>query len=135
MRKVMVFGTFDGIHAGHRAFLREAKNQGDYLIAVVAPDHAATHLKGKRPSLDENSRMEELRREAGVDEVVLGDAELDTWEVLSVHKPQIIALGYDQAALKTALEANSARTGEHFKLAVMRPYEPHKYHTSLLSAN
>ncbi len=129
----MVFGTFDGVHDGHRAFLREAKDQGDYLVAVVAPDQAAVHLKGKHPRLDENSRMEALRHEAGVDEVVLGDVELGTWEVLSIYKPQIIALGYDQASLKAALEARLAHAREHCELIVMRAHEPHKYHSSKIS--
>ena len=34
MAKVMVFGTFDGVHPGHENFFEQAKQHGDYLIAV-----------------------------------------------------------------------------------------------------
>src|SRR3989338_6946874 len=52
MRKVMVFGAFDGIHAGHRAFFNEARHHGDYLMAVVAQNHIIEHLKGHLPEID-----------------------------------------------------------------------------------
>lgn len=37
--RVMVFGVFDGLHPGHRAFLRQARKKGDKLIVVVARDN------------------------------------------------------------------------------------------------
>ena len=44
MKKVMVFGTFDIIHPGHIHLLKEAKEYGDFLIAVIGRD--ATVCKG-----------------------------------------------------------------------------------------
>jgi cytidyltransferase-like protein len=43
---VMVFGTFDGIHDGHRYFLNEAKKFGDKLVVAVAKDTTVKTLKG-----------------------------------------------------------------------------------------
>ena len=38
MKKVLVFGTFDGLHEGHKDFLRQAKQYGDHLTVVVGRD-------------------------------------------------------------------------------------------------
>jgi len=38
MKKVMVFGTFDGIHEGAFGSFLAAKKYGDYLVVVVARD-------------------------------------------------------------------------------------------------
>jgi cytidyltransferase-like protein len=132
MIKVMVFGTFDGIHEGHRAFFREARSRGDYLIAVLAPDAIVERLKGKRPLLNISRRLEELAKEDGVDEVVVGDAELGTWGVVKKYRPEVIALGYDQTALRENLEAHLKDFDWRPEIMVMRAYEPQKYKSSLI---
>ena len=115
----MVFGTFDSLHDGHRHFLREAKNHGDYLIAVVASDHTVRHLKGKHPEKDISIRMEELKEEESVDEIVMGDEDLDTWEVVKRYRPEVIALGHDQHALRSALEAHFQNVRYHSEIVTI----------------
>jgi len=129
--KVLVFGTFDGVHEGHRAFLKEAKSHGDYLIAVVAQNHIVEHLKGSRPKLDLAERFQHLQQEDGVDEVVVGDGELGSWKVLEAHRPDIIALGYDQTALKEELERYFKRAPRRAEIRVMKSYERNKIPDSL----
>lgn len=131
MRKVMVFGTFDGLHEGHRDFLRQAKECGDYLIAEVAQDHIVGHLKGHLPALDLAKRLEALKKEDGVDEVEIGDTELYTWQVAKKHRPDVVAVGYDQTALKNALEAHLKNFDWPIEIRVMNAHEPDKYHSSL----
>jgi len=46
-KKVMVFGTFDIFHPGHRSFLNQAKKYGNYLIVVVARDKQSKFSKNK----------------------------------------------------------------------------------------
>ena len=45
MKKVMVFGTFDGLHEGHLDFFRQAREYGDYLIVAVARDVNVKKIK------------------------------------------------------------------------------------------
>ena len=101
----MVFGVFDGLHEGHRDFLRQAKACGDYLVVVIAQDHIVEVLLGKLPTANFEERFEHLENEDAVDEVAIGDHVPNTWQVIPKHKPDIIVLGYNQDALKEALQA------------------------------
>ncbi len=100
----MVFGVFDNLHEGHKAFLKEAKDYGEYLIVVLPPDEVVKKLKGRYPKLTIAQRFEHLRGADNVDAVIIGDAELGTWNVLENHRPQVIALGHDQDKIKEELE-------------------------------
>ena len=132
MKKVMVFGTFDGAHEGHRAFLKEARGFGDYLMAVVSQDHIVEHLKGRLPKLNLAARFSALEKEDNVDEVVAGDAHLSAWEIVKKLKPDIIAVGYDQSALKSDLKNNLDKIGYAPEIKVMNSYKPDIYHSSKL---
>lgn len=99
----MVFGIFDGLHEGHRDFLRQAKACGDYLVVIIAQDHIVEALLGKLPTANLEKRFEHLEDEDAVDEVAIGDHMPNTWQVIPKHKPDIIVLGRNQDALKEAL--------------------------------
>ncbi len=101
----MVFGTFDGLHEGHQYFLREARKLGDLLIAVVARDETVQELKRKNPKHLLHERIEAIRNVALADEVIPGDAMQESWDALRKYEPAVIALGYDQNALYSALSA------------------------------
>jgi len=126
----MVFGVFDGIHEGHRAMLKEAKRHGDFLVAVVAQDHIVERLKGHLPRIDLTERFEHLQKEDGVDRVVIGDAELGIWGVIQRHQPDVVALGYDQAALKVDLEGHLKNSRLQPELIILKSFEPNKYKSS-----
>ena len=128
----MVFGVFDGIHEGHRAFLKEAKSQGDYLIAVVTQDDIVEHLKGHLPKINFSQRFAEIEKEDGVNEVVIGDSELSVYNVIKDNHPDIIALGYDQSALKEDIKKNMKKIGYQPEIRVMKSFEGNTYHSSLL---
>lgn len=126
----MVFGTFDGVHEGHRTFFGEARRHGDYLVAVVAQDHIVQYLKGYLPEINLAERFENIKKEDGVDEVIVGDMEIGTWEVVKKYKPDVIAIGYDQHALRENLENHIKDLGYKPEIEVMHAYEPNKLHSS-----
>lgn len=131
-RKVLVFGVFDDIHEGHRQFFRQAKKYGDYLIAAVAQDHVVEYLKGRLPERNLARRIEDLQKEPAVDEVALGDAEIGTYEVVKKIRPGVIALGYDQQALKEDLMSHKKEFDWKPKIVVLKAHEPHKYKSSII---
>ena len=57
---VAIFGVFDGIHEGHREFIRQAKSHGQELVAIVARDSIVEKLKNKMPINREANRIESL---------------------------------------------------------------------------
>ena len=64
MRKVITYGTFDLLHAGHINLLRRAKELGDYLIVVVSTDEFNWHEKQKKCyfSYEERKKLVEAVR-------------------------------------------------------------------------
>lgn len=64
MKKVITYGTFDLLHAGHINLLRRAKELGDYLIVVVSTDEFNWNEKQKRCyfSYEERKKLVEAVR-------------------------------------------------------------------------
>src|SRR5436190_1457997 len=98
-RTVMVFGVFDILHPGHIHFLQNAARQGDVLIVVLARDEAVHVLKGSAPRNGEKERAATLRAAGLAHKIVLGDVRPGTYRALKLHRPHVVALGYDQSAL------------------------------------
>ncbi len=119
-KRVLVFGTFDGLHPGHVFFLRGAKIKGDELIVGVAKDAHVQELKGRRPALIETKRMQALEKQAVVDEVYLCDAELGSFEIISNVTPDLIVLGHDQIELEEALIRWMSTTGSYIPMTRMK---------------
>ncbi|MCK9379008.1 MAG: adenylyltransferase/cytidyltransferase family protein [Candidatus Moranbacteria bacterium] len=131
-KKVMVFGTFDIFHPGHRSFLRQARKYGEYLVVVVARDKTVEVVKKKKTTDDEQERANVIRKSGLVEEVVLGSLG-DKYEVIEKHRPDVICLGYDQKffieKLKEKLEEFELNKTEIIRLD---PYYPEKYKSSKL---
>lgn len=130
-KRVVVFGTFDKIHEGHRNFFRQAKHYGDELIMIVTPDRVVEKLKGKRPRYHETIRRAFVWKEDVADMVMLGDAELSSYQIIEKLKPDVICLGYDQSALEKDLKGWVKRKKLLIPLIRLKPYEPHIHHNSL----
>lgn len=126
--KVMVFGTFDLLHDGHRHFLREAKKLGDYLVVVVARDSTVRTFKKHEPEHDEEKRRQAILDEHIADEVIFGDEVLGNWTPIRTHQPDIVALGYDQARLAEKLK--TSEFAENISLVTITSHEPDKFKSS-----
>ena len=134
MIKIMAFGTFDIFHEGHKNFLKQARQYGNYLIVVVARDETVEKVKKRLPQNDENSRLENIRKSDLANEVILGSLE-NRYEAIEKYKPDMICLGYDQGTFTENLrekleELNLSNT----KIIRLKSYYPEKYKSSKLRA-
>jgi cytidyltransferase-like protein len=94
---VLVGGVFDLIHPGHIHTLKAAKAQGDILVVVVARTSTAMKIKKDRKIYhDEITRRELVSSLSFVDLAIIG-REGTLYDTVEYVKPDIIALGYDQA--------------------------------------
>lgn len=136
MKTVLVFGTFDILHPGHRWFLSQAASRGDRIIAVVSRDRFVLEWKGKAPSSDERTRRSAIIESGLVDDAVLSDPAQGSYDVLKRIAPDIICLGHDQSALKDDLEAfldNQDGTGKRPLIIVLEPWKRSLYSSTRLN--
>ncbi|MCX8195933.1 MAG: cytidylyltransferase family protein [Acidilobaceae archaeon] len=94
VRRVFVGGTFDILHPGHIELLQFASRLGE-LHVVVARDSTVERVKGRRPVLDENSRLRLVSSLRMVSRAMLGDPE-DMMRSVEAVRPHVIVLGPDQ---------------------------------------
>jgi len=120
MTKVMASGVFDILHNGHVHYLTEAKSLGDELVVVVATDATARRRK-HTPIIPEKMRRELVEALKPVDKAVLGK-EGDMYAVVAELRPDIIAIGYDQAFDEEELEKELAKRGLTAKVVRMQRY-------------
>lgn len=132
MVKVLIFGTFDGLHPGHINFFEQARKLGDYLIAVVGRDATVKAIKGRLPRQNEVERLAAVGNSNLIDEAVLGGLG-NPYEIIKKIKPDIIALGYDQTSFTANLESELKRTNITAEIARLKPYESAIYKSSLIN--
>jgi D-beta-D-heptose 7-phosphate kinase/D-beta-D-heptose 1-phosphate adenosyltransferase len=109
-RIVMTNGCFDILHAGHVAYLEDAKSLGDHLIVAVNDDESVARLKGpSRPITPLGDRMAVLAGLAAVDWVVPFAQDTPTL-VIERLLPHVLVKGGDwkpeQIAGAAAVHAN-----------------------------
>jgi len=96
-RIVLTNGCFDILHAGHVAYLEEARALGDRLVVAVNDDASVTRLKGSgRPVNPLEQRLRVLAGLAAVDWVV-GFSEDTPEALLELLKPDVLVKGGDYA--------------------------------------
>ncbi|MBI5370228.1 adenylyltransferase/cytidyltransferase family protein [Candidatus Uhrbacteria bacterium] len=104
-KRVLVFGTFDGLHSGHLFFLRLARSLGEELLVSVARDRHVQAFKQKQPQHPENDRLQAVRALSFVKEAELSDEVPGSFGLLEKWHPDRVVIGHDQDELETALKA------------------------------
>lgn len=133
MKKVLVFGTFDGVHPGHISFLEQARKRGDRLAAVIARDSTVKKIKDHSPLKSENERLAEIMKTGLVDEALLGNEGSDPYLVIKQARPDVICLGYDQRTYTGGLQREINKLGLKTEIYRMEPFEPEKYHSGIIN--
>ncbi len=128
--KILVFGSFDGLHAGHLSFLSQASGLGELYISV-ASDESVTFRKGKAPLYTQSKRIQSLKKLKIAKLIIPGDKTPRAWTPIHKVHPDIIAIGYDQVALKKELLKIKKDFG--FSIKTMKSFKPKKLHSSILN--
>lgn len=137
--KVLVFGTFDGLHEGHKNFFKQAKEFGDHLVVVVGRDSTIMKTKGRPPKLGERERLRTVQECGLVNEARLGNEappgeKLDPYKVVEEIRPDIICLGYDQTFFADKLAEELPKRGlGHLEIKRLNAFESEKYKSSILN--
>lgn len=97
-RIVMTNGCFDLLHAGHVAYLEQARDRGDRLIVAVNDDDSVRRLKGAgRPVNPLEDRMAVLAGLAAVDWVVAFSEDTPA-RIIGEVLPDVLVKGGDYQA-------------------------------------
>lgn len=131
--KIMVFGTFDGLHPGHLNFFKQAKKiaKNSILIVSIARDKNVKKIKGSLPLSSEKKRMNLVKKSVLVDKVVLSGLNSYLPHIVK-ERPDIIALGYDQNFYVKNLKKDLQNKGLVVKIVRMKSYKKNIFKNSLL---
>ncbi|MFZ2187662.1 MAG: adenylyltransferase/cytidyltransferase family protein [Candidatus Moraniibacteriota bacterium] len=122
----MVFGVFDGLHAGHKNFLTQAQGRCKKLIVAAAHEQVVKTIKGHLPRFSFEKRAQALRSFNPDANIILGDPMIETWSALKTYRPDIVFLGYDQQLLAQKLKEM------HIPFLFLDAHLPKKYKSSIL---
>lgn len=128
---IMVFGTFDYLHAGHENLFKQARELGTEIITVIARDKTVKTIKGDFPDHNEKDRLKALKATQWSEKVILGNAK-DKTKVIKDYRPNVIALGYDQFAFTYRLEKLLMDIKLDTKIVRLKPYRPDMYKSSII---
>ena len=123
---VLASGVFDLLHLGHVRFLEEAKKAGGKdaeLIVIIARDSTVEKNKGRKPVMSENQRRALVESLKVVDEAVLGFEKFDLGDVIERVKPDVIALGYDQADMEKGVQKYVSNHKLNIKIVKIGKFE------------
>ncbi len=132
-KKIMVFGTFDGLHQGHFNFFQQARKlaKDSFLIVSIARDKNVNRIKGKYPYLNEKERLNLVKKCILVDKVILSGIKDHIPHIIK-EIPDIIALGYDQKVYVKNLKEDLKNKGILVKIKRLKPYQEKIYKNHLL---
>jgi glycerol-3-phosphate cytidylyltransferase len=85
--------TFDLLHAGHIAMLREAKAQCDYLIVGLQTDPTISRPTKNSPIQTVVERYTQLKAVGYVNEIIPYTTEQDLEDILSMYNINVRELG------------------------------------------
>ena len=107
---ILCSGCFDGLHAGHVAYLEAADRfrlPDERLMVAVAPDSYIRTQKGREPFWPQLERGYAVEAIDYVDAVVLHDAP-SVAEVIRLYRPRVFVKGSDWTETTLPLDVQEA---------------------------
>lgn len=135
MKTVLVFGTFDVIHPGHKYFLKQSAQYGDRVIAVVARDEFVNRTKMKNPVHNENERIEHIKKSGFVDDACLSDKVTGTFQVVADINPHTVCFGHDQIKLVESFRIWLKEKSKDIKIVMIDSYKRDQYSSTVRNKN
>lgn len=103
--------TFDLLHAGHIAMLREAKGQCDYLICAIQTDPSIDRPEKNKPVQTLVERWTQLMGVKYVDEIIPYQTEQDLEDILKLFHIDVRIIGEEYKDGKFTGRATCAARG------------------------
>tara|TARA_B100001113_G_scaffold311528_1_gene275409 strand:- start:332 stop:748 length:417 start_codon:yes stop_codon:yes gene_type:complete len=103
--------TFDLLHAGHIAMLREAKEQCDYLICGIQTDPTIDRPEKNKPIQTLVERWTQLQGVKYVDEIIPYQTEQDLEDILKLFHIDVRIIGEEYKDGKFTGRATCAARG------------------------
>src|ERR671921_85805 len=122
LKVVLVGGVFDLIHPGHIHTLKAAKAQGDVLVVVVARTSTALNIKKDRRIYHNEVLRKELVSSLNLVDLAVIGKEGTLYDTVEYVKPNIIALGYDQAHSEKDIAENCQSRNLNIRFSVIDVY-------------
>lgn len=111
MNTILVLGTFDGVHIGHQALVRFARERGEHVVACTFDRPPAAFFTGQNILLTEEEEKTALLKQCGSDEVFVQPfdektAQTEAADYIAVlsrrFHPHAVAVGFDHRFGKRA---------------------------------
>ena len=93
MKVGITASTFDLLHAGHVAMLREAKTACDYLICALQNDPSVDRPEKNKPVQNIVERQAQLAAIKNVDEILVYNTEEELLDILGMYQIDIKIMG------------------------------------------
>lgn len=103
--------TFDLLHAGHIAMLREAKDQCDYLMCAIQTDPTIDRPEKNKPVQTLVERWTQLMGVKYVDEIIPYQTEQDLEDILKLFHIDVRIIGEEYKDGKFTGRATCAQRG------------------------
>jgi len=118
--------TFDLLHAGHIAMLREAKTQCDYLICALQIDPTIDRPEKNKPVQTIVERFVQLQAVRYVDEIIPYQTEQDLEDILKMYQLDVRIIGEEYKSGKFTGRAICAARG----IEIYFNHRDHRFSTS-----
>lgn len=132
MIKGFTCGTFDLLHAGHIAMLREARGACDYLIVGIQTDPSKDRPEKNKPIQSIVERQMAVESCKWVDETIVYETERDLLDLLSILPIAIRIVGEDHKDAKSYNTKNRIRICKNRGITIYYNEREHRFSTTEL---